>query len=54
MVKGSFTWTIKVTIFVPFKSGFNAVLWCCLLIIVKNIKGAFAKIVTVTVSVNEP
>ena len=29
-VKGSFTRTIKVTIFVPFKNGFNAVLWCCL------------------------
>ena len=39
--KASFTRTVNVTVFVPFKNGFNAVLWCCSHIML--IKGAAHK-----------
>ena len=46
--KALFTRTANVTIFVPFKNGFNAVMCCCLYITLKRSK------VTLTVRVNRP
>ena len=39
--------------FVPFKNGFNAVLWCCLHITSKRSKVPLTKTVTLTVRENE-
>lgn len=40
--------TINVTIFVPFKNGFNTVLWCCLHRMLNRSKVPFTKMVTLT------
>ena len=42
----SFTLTVNITIFAPFKNGFNAVVWCCLHIMLKRSKVPLTKMGT--------
>ena len=48
-----FTSSVNVTVFIPFKIGFNAALWCCLHVTLKDQWCYSQKTVTLTVRVNE-
>ena len=45
--------TVYITVFVPFKNGFNAIMWCCLHVTTKRSNVPLTKIVTMTVRLND-